>query len=197
MNPVRNSSALALILGLVASLGATAAPIIAIQPGAQAVPVGGTLTADVVATNLSNEFIGAFDLTIDWDPLLLAFDSLSFDTFLDGPALSIQGFTPGAGSLNVFEVSYSALAGQTGNDPFRLFSVSFLSLGEGVSRVDFSSTVSQILSDGSGEEFGNAGFTGGTVTATPATTVPEPGTPALLGLGLVGVGLAARGRRSA
>lgn len=172
---------------------AQAVPIIQVQPATQSATVGDTASVDVIVSGLTDEWIGSYDLAIDWDASLLGFLALTFDIFLDGPADSLQGFTAGAGSVNAFEVSLSSLANQTGNGSFRLFTLTFDTLGTGTSGLTFAQGGTQLLGNELGDGYAEFGLTGASITVNArATSVPEPGTLALLGLGLAGLSLSRR-----
>jgi hypothetical protein len=172
-----------LLIGGVAA--AHAVPILSIVPADVDAVEGDTIALDVLVGGLDGEFIGGYDLSLGWDPGLLSLLGVVFDTFLDGPSDSITLHDIGPASLSVFEVSLGALVNQTGFDAFRLFSMSFATLGSGVATVLFSADGVQLLSNELGEGYADFGLNGAQISTTPPpVSVPEPPTFALLGLAL-------------
>lgn len=171
---------LACLAILAASRSAPAVPILEVEAPDGSPVVGSSFEIDVSIADLAGEFVGAYDVTLAFDAAVLDPAGVAFGTLLDGPADSLQGSLAGTGSLDVFEISLGLLLGQDGFSPFTLFSVTFDVIGPGESAIDLG--VNAI-----GGFFGEslAVRTAGTsVTAVPATPVPEPGTAALLLVGL-------------
>lgn len=186
----------AMVVG--AASTARAIPVVSIVPSAASVTEGASTSVDVVVSGLEDEFIGDYDLTLAWDPTLLSLASVTFDTYLDGPADSINGFDSTPASVNVFEVSLGGLSNQFGLSGFRLFSLDLLALNEGLAALSLDAGTGLL-----GNEFGEAYQAWGVVNANleiiantppPPTSVPEPSTVALLMCGLTGL-LSSRWRR--
>jgi hypothetical protein len=188
---------------LVCLLGAGtshAVPMLEFQPSAASVTVGGSTSVDVMLSGLVDEYIGSYDLTIDWDAAVLSLQGVVFDIYLDGPADSIAGSSGAAGSVNVYEVSLGTLANQTGSGALRLFSLNFDAIGAGLSSLSFSSV---LLGDATGASFDGFEASSGSIEVEerPAP-VPESGSLLMLGLGLAALALSrrqqtqARGRTS-
>jgi hypothetical protein len=166
--------------------GASALPILSIvSPTANAV-VGDAVNVDVLVSNLDNEFIGAYDVSLSWNSLL-SLTAVTFDAFLDGPADSISGWDAIAGGVNVFEVSLAALVNQTGIDDFRLFSLTFATLTSGAGFVTWAADAHPLLSNEVGEALGfeNPGEGVSFTITPPPVSVPEPPSLTLLSFGLV------------
>jgi len=174
-------------LGLLVGGAAQAAYLEMLPPAS--VEAGNAASVEVWVNGLSDEYVGSYDLTIDFDPLLVSFLSADFGTALDGPSDSLQFVTPGAGDVNLFEVSLSGLFNQDGFTAFRLFTLNLDTLSAGVAAFAFSGS---LVSDALGGELSVTDLIGTSLTITGRTSVPEPGTLALLGLGFAGLGLVRR-----
>ncbi|MCU0758092.1 MAG: cohesin domain-containing protein [Steroidobacteraceae bacterium] len=175
-----------------------AAPIVQVSSGS--VGLGGTIALPV-SVSVTNELIGAYDLTLVWNTSLLEFETLSFGPFLDGPLDSFQDFLGGAGSVRVTEFSFLApgLANQSGLGTFTLFTLSFRAVGTGLATVGFAANVDQVLGDELGLPYADPMLASGLATVREATTsVPEPATLGLLvgGLGLLRLANRKRGAQA-
>lgn len=153
--------------------------------------VGSTVVAAVQYWGTPPLRLGAYDLTLTFDPALVEVTGVTFGTGLNlgNAADSEPLYSVTAGTLRVQEVSYaSSLAGQT--QGFGLFDIAFKTLAPGFNQVNFSHVD---LSD----QGGNPMPTPSTVFANSFTTVPEPEAfAAVMGLGLAGLALWRRGRAS-
>lgn len=167
---------------------ASAIPIVSLVPSVSTLEQGEALRIEARVSGLEEEYIGAYDLTIAWDAGSFLFQNLSFDSYLDGPVDSIQGFDSQANSLNVFEVSLGLLERQSGVDTFLLFSFDLLSLSSGIHDFIFSPGAVQTLGDEMGMGYSTASLLGTRIAVnSPPASVPEPASGALLLLGLAGV----------
>ena len=160
--------------------------VLAIQPEAPSVAVGTEALVDVGFTDVTS-LVGSYDLTVDWDPTLLALSNVTFGTYLDGPDNSIQQFTSGSGTVEVAEVSLGDLSNQTGFGSLPLFTFAFNTLAAGVSPLTFDLTANggPIIGDELGASYTNFSLVDSSLQLTsPAPVpVPEPDTTLLLASG--------------
>lgn len=162
---------------------AAAVPIVVISPENSEAQVGSEIDVLISMTNLTGELIGAFDLSLLFDDSVVSATNVFFGTALDGPADSIQGSYIGPGNADAFEISLGFLFEQDGFTDFLLFGVTLDVVGEGLSSLG--ANVFEV-----GDYFGlplDVSVQGSEFRGTAATAVPEPGTLALLTLGLLGL----------
>lgn len=166
-----------------------------IEPTTPAVQEGTQAVADVGFSQVTS-YVGAYDITIDWDPTLLSFSSVSFDQYLDGPAESIQDFTSGTGTLEVGEFSFGDLSNQTGFGALPLFAITFDTIGAGISplTIDTVANGGPVISDAIGDAYTNFSITDSSLQITAPPTVPEPDSSWLLATGLLALAGASRVR---
>jgi hypothetical protein len=167
---------------------AQALPIVSVVPASSSVVAGQSVAVDVRVSGLDNELIGAYDLSLGWDPSLLSLTSAAFGDFLDGPADSLSGTDAATGSLGIFEVSLGALANQTGSGAFSLFSLSFMTLQSGAASIFFPGAGVELLSNEIGEPYAEFSLVGALLSIeAPPTPVPEPSILALFVSGVFAV----------
>ena len=192
-----------LCLLLLASLSfhAQATPILSFDPTDQQVELGGSVSVDLRISDLGDDILTGFDIDVSFDDAILGFDSFAFGTGLDVFLLGAN-FTDVfefGGTVNVFELSFDSdedLMDFQPND-FVLGTFTFTALMLGTSSLD----VTFSLLSGQFEFDPLLGFDvpkelfadveGGSIEVV---SVPEPGTLALLSIGLAGMGLA-RGKK--
>ena len=168
-----------------------------VVPSPSSPPVGSTLTVEVRVSGLGNfapPSLGAFDLTLSFDPAVLSFTSGAFGVSLGdqnaAPAEAVAATGPGTGQ--VFEVSLLAPADLNVRQPdaFTLFTAAFNVVGEGATALGVGDIT---LGDENGDPFAAGGIqvVPGAITARPATDIPTLsgwGVALLIGA-LAGVGI--------
>ena len=174
-----------LIIASLALSAVASAATISLQGPPGPVTVGSSFWLDVnVATNAA-ENIWAYQFSLQFDPAILQFLDAQDGTFLPVADLAFatlvwDPYTPGDGAISDLSNSLSGDApGATGTG--LLAQVQFLALAP--SPGSFVSPFDTILLDFDLNQLGGVVETGTQVTVTGAQ-VPEPGTWALLGLGL-------------
>ena len=189
------SAALLLSVGLVPAADAFTLSVV---PQSSAVGVGGTVSVDVVASDLAGgaaPSLGAYDLDLSFDPSLLSFSNISFGTGLSVTGVEgIQGSDLGTGVINPFEVSFEDTVDLNAlqADAFTLFTITFNAASAGTSLLSLSvnalssaDTVTPLTADV---------LNGASVTVTGAPAVPLPAAGWLLISGLASTGLFGRRR---
>jgi Cohesin domain len=149
---------------------------LSIIPEESSVLVGDTVTADVSLSGLTNQLIGGYDLTIDFNPSILSVANVSFGPYLDGPLNSLQGTNNAVSSeLEVYEVSFGNLANQTGYGTLPFFSITFDTLAAGTSALTFDpvANAGTLLSDQNSNAFTNFTVIDGSVSVTAPVAAPE------------------------
>ncbi len=166
-----------------------------VSPVAQTVSVGASFTVEISISGLDAGVapsLGVFDLDFGFDAARVAFQSANFGPGLDVLGLgSLQVVTPGAGTVNLFELSLDSITDLNDLQPdgFLLGSLTFQAIGVG--DVPFTLT---------GNSFGDAEGNvlavafGPSGSATVVGSVPEPGTFALLVWGVIGIAIGAARR---
>jgi hypothetical protein len=149
---------------------------ISINPASSTIGFESIGSVDVAISDLAGVGVGAYDVTINYDPLVLEFDSFKFSTELGIQEVDAFGIvTPGAGSVNLYNFSFADLSGQP--DDFALGTLYFKGIQMGATS-ELSITVNEL-----GDANGDA-ITGATVINGSAT-VPEPSATMLFITGLV------------
>ncbi len=168
------------ILAIAALLGASAhAIVLSMNPANQSVVAGATASVEIVISDLTAISVGAFDIDLAFNPSVLTFGTATFGTQLDLSGTgSLQDTVTGAGTVNLAEVSFDPAALLDANqlDSFTLATLTFNTLAPGTSALTLSLNA---LSDSGGASL-SADIDVGSITVTPGTSVPEPGTPLLV-----------------
>lgn len=167
--------------------------MLSLDPSDQSIGVGDIATVDLNISGLASgeaPTLGGFMLDINYDPTILAFDSLVFGPYLGDPATSEADISTDAsvsGVVNFYEVSWLSTSDLDTLQPsiFTLATLRFKGLSEGTSDLGLENVV---LSDAPGTGTLDAILNDGQVTVAKATTaVPEPATLSLLALGVIGL----------
>lgn len=166
-------------------------------PSADAIN-GESVSVDIVVSGLGNfapDSLGAFDITVDYDPAVFAFAGYSLGALLGdlGAVEALDASTGDGGtSVNVAEVSLLSDAALHALQPgeFVLATLNFGVLDLAIGASSQLSLSGSLLADAGG---GNLPATGGTpVTFVGAAPVPVTGTLLLLLAGLLNLGLERR-----
>ncbi len=169
--------------------------VIGLQPTSVAPTLGSSFSLDLVVSGLPPEIVSAYDIDFNYDPTIISYVSSAPSGALGAPFDSLFGATSSTGSVNLFEVSLlsdSDLALNQGSSPLTLATLTFRGIGLGSASIDLA------INALGGAQDPNTDLTadllslahtvnGATVRVTPSTAVSEPGSFALLALGLFGM----------
>ena len=190
------------LAGLAAGFATPAHAIqIVVTPPVDTAGVGGTLAFDVRVEDLGDEIVAAFDLDFVFDPALLTFNGLVFGASFGGAAGSFSGFeTPAPGLVDFFLFSIlsdDVLAAAQGGSAL-LARLSFTGLAPGSSPMNVPGLGDDPLFALLGREATalDLAAIGSALAVVTPRPVAEPGSLALLGIGLLAVGVGARRRLS-
>jgi hypothetical protein len=191
-----------LVLTFLVMFGSSAsyATSIGFEPASQTVDLGTQVNAALVISGLGGgTALGVFDVTISFDPLILAYSSVTFGDPVLGDQLGLGSLpitfeTPSTGAVELFELSFDSPADLNSlqASSFTLATLAFDAVGVGTSSLDM--TIHS-LGDAYGASI-TADITNGSVDVQ-ASAIPEPSVLLLLASGLVALGLIAKKRTSA
>ena len=184
---MRKSILLSIVSGILLLVlqGSAYAIAIEVAPSTQDVSLGTTANVEINISGLGDgtaPSVGSFDLDLVFDPGILSFNNITFGDQLDilGSG-SITGVDSSVlGVVSALEVSLDSISDLNNLQlpSFTLATISFNTLAAGTSALSLSLTA---LSDASGNPL-SATLQNGTINVT---TVPEPATWLLFGVGLL------------
>lgn len=184
-------------LGAMLSAAPASAITLTFTPSSQHVNIGDSVSVDVTLSGLGSEILSAYDLNFLWDPSVLGWTVISVSDNL-GTSLGINtnGLPNGNSGFDNSSLETDAdLAASQPND-FLMFRFSFVATADGVTSFtlgldpDFERNFVGLDALSLNVDVGSACIAVG----TGSCAVPEPGTLALLGLGVLGMGLSRRRR---
>jgi hypothetical protein len=171
--------------------GADATAIVSVDTGTPTVSVGTSMVVNVDITAVSDLYGFQFDL--GFNPTVLSVGVSNEGTLLPGGGATF--FVPGTndnvgGSVTATaDTLLTAISGVTGTGT--LASFDFTAIGAGISALTLSNL---FFLDSSLTPIVDYTTSGGLVTVNQATSIPEPSTLGLLGLGLIGIVFSRRNR---
>lgn len=160
------------------------------SPQNQVVQFGDQATVDIFATDLTGEFVGAYDFFVNYDSSILGIADFIFADSLGGPLSSIETTDFQDGSINAAAVSllFDLTSLQDGVSDVLLFSVVFDTLALGVSDLLFQENILGIAGGFLGDEVGApllTAVTAGSIEVVDSLQVAEPSLLFLLLAGLL------------
>ena len=166
------------------------AAVITTMPASTSAVPGDLVSVVVGVSGIAGTDVGVFDLNVNFNPLVLAYDSVAFgdpvlgdelDLYGYGSATNVDASNAAAGTVDVSETAFDSAQDLQSYQPpaFGLFTITFDAVGGGSTSV--SSTVNA-LGDGAGN---NLRYSyGPPAIVDVAVLTPEPSTLALFAGGL-------------
>lgn len=143
--------------------------------------VGDAIVMELWISGLTDIDLAGFDLALDFDPLLIGYQSTLFaPTLEDEDFIMLEDWLISSGTLVLTGVSLAAdLSAQM--DAFRIATLAFTALSAGTSWLSIDSS---LLSDAFADSFTASHFAANISIAQPMVTVSEPSS-LLLALGFI------------
>lgn len=191
-----------------AALPVQATIILSIIPASQNTTVSSTVNAALVISGLGSgaaPSLGTFDVDVSFNSAILGLNNVVFGDPALGDQLDILGLgslfisTPGAGMVNLFELSFdlSSDLDSFQAESFTLATLNFDALSAGTSSLAISINA---LGDALGvtmvADSRNGSVTPADLSNNPTPTVPEPSSLLLITIGILGMIALAQRHRS-
>ena len=181
------------ILGFL-HMGSVSAATLDFIPSISNVNENDAFDVDVVISDLGGALVGAFDISVDYDPAVLSATGVQFSGSLGDASFfeTVSGSDISiAGTVSAFNISLLLdfeLAALQPSGGFTILTLSFLADAIGTSALEFGFSV---ISDDLGNVISTSNQTG------QVNVVPLPGAVWLMITGLMGIGAMARKRAAA
>lgn len=164
--------------------------IIGFQPADQIAALGSQASVSVVVGDLTDTFVGEFDVLVSFDENLVSVADVTLGSSLGGLADRFDDIaSPAAGVLNVASLSLvlDLTALQTGLSDITLFTITFDTLFAGVSPLNLTGNIlgsNAFIGDELGQAIDVDAIGAGSIEIFAAIAVAEPPLGLLLGCGL-------------
>lgn len=179
---MKNLTVAVMFMLLLGTVNLASALSLQVQPSNQTAFLNDHLVYSINVSEASG--LGAYDITLSFDPFLFAEPTISYGSELGAPGDSFTDALFETGSINVAETSFLFdLSLQP--TQFTLFTLDFLAIGVGTGTIAFGPV---LISDLSGNYFQDVTLSGAGITIEAGQApIPEPGTIILLSAGLAGL----------
>jgi hypothetical protein len=189
---------LLVVVGLLHASFVSAA-VLSLVPDSINVTQSSSFDVDVVISDLDDDLVGAFDVTIGYDPSLLTATNVAFSGNLGFITLPSAG-VPTPGKVNANETSLHPADELAAFQPYKmvqLATLSFMAINTGKASLNFvfpPIVVVPTIADELGDPISIRAFNGASVDISP---IPLPGALWLMISALLGIGAMTRKRTQA